>query len=73
MKAREFSISCDNKDREKGATKTGVPQGSPLSPVLFLIWMTPILSKIEKIVYQMLKVDIELPSYVDDIHLCIYD
>ena len=26
----------------------GVPQGSPLSPVLFLVWMAPILVDMER-------------------------
>ena len=47
MKAREFEVSWHNKDRGKGATNTGVPQGSPLLPVLFLIWMVPILSEMK--------------------------
>ena len=34
---REFLVSWDGKDRGKGRTNMGVPQRSPLSPVVFLI------------------------------------
>ena len=54
-------------------TNIGVPQGSPLSPVVFLIWMAPILEEMEWRVRQVTGTDIKLPSYMDDIHLGIYD
>ena len=50
-----------------------MPQGSPLSLVIFLIWMAPILEEMERRVREEVGVEIELPSYVDDIHLGIYD
>jgi len=37
MGKREFLVSWDGKDRGMGRTNLGVPQGSPLSPVIFLI------------------------------------
>ena len=38
-----------------------------------MIWMAPILEEIERRVREEVGVEIELPSYVDDIHLWIYD
>ena len=73
MGERSFAVSWDGKDRGVGKTNVGVPQGSPLSPVLFLIWMAPILEEMERRIRWEVGVDIELPSYVDDIHPGIYD
>ena len=73
MKERSFKVSWDGVDREEGKTNLGVLQGSPLSPVIFLIWMAPILEEMAKRIKWELGVDIDLPSYVDDIHLGIYD
>ena len=47
----------------------GVPQGLPLSLVVFLIWMVLILKEIERRVREEAGVEIELPSYVDNIYL----
>ena len=48
MKKRSFKVSWDGVARGEGKTNLGVPQGSPLSPVIFLIWMAPILEEMEK-------------------------
>ena len=37
FRAREFELEWDGKVRGKGKTNIGAPQGSPLSPVIFLI------------------------------------
>ena len=39
FRARQFTISWDGKNRGIGRTNIGVPQSSPLSPVVFLVWM----------------------------------
>ena len=52
----------------------GVPQGFPLSPVLFLVFMAPILEEMECRVKEDLgRVEVQLPSYVDDLHCGLYD
>ena len=45
---RNFEVSWDGAVRGVGRTTVGVPQGSPLSPVLFLVWMAPILVEMER-------------------------
>ena len=47
MGERSFAVLWDAKDRGVGKTHIGVPQGSLLSPVVFLIWMAPILEEME--------------------------
>ena len=52
----------------------GVPQGSPLSPVLFLVWLAPILVEMEQRIQEVVPgVGVEFPSYVDDLHCGLYD
>ena len=50
-----------------------VPQESPLSPVVFLIWMAPILVKIEERVKEATELDMEIPSFVDDMCADVID
>ena len=50
-----------------------VLQDSPLSPVLFLIWMAPILKRMEERVRVETNLDIEIPSFVADIYTDIID
>ena len=45
---RTFEVSWDGKVRGVGSSSMGVPQDSSLSPVLFLVWMGPILREIER-------------------------
>ena len=73
MGERSFLVWCDGKDMGEGRTNLGVPQVSPLLLVIFLIWITPILEEMERRVRQEVGVEIELPSYMYDIHLGIYD
>ena len=66
-------MSWARKDKGVGKTNVGVPKGSPLLSVLFLIWIAQILEEKERRIRWEGGVNIELPSYVDDIHLGIYD
>ena len=61
----------------RGSANVGVLKGSPLSPVVFLIWMAPILEKMEGkmreeagvgagVAGAETEIDVELPSFVDD-------
>ena len=57
-----------------GAVDRGGFQGSPLSLVLFLVWMAPILSEMgRRIVEAVPGVVVEFPSYVDDLHCGLYE
>lgn len=70
---RTFEVSWDGKVRGVGASSNGVPQGSPLSLVLFLVWMAPILREMERhVVEEVSGVGLEFPSYVDDLHCRLY-
>ena len=74
MSPREFEVAWDGSVRGRGAAAKGVPQGSPLSPVLFLVFMAPILEKMERRVKEEVgRVDVQFPSYVDDLHCGLYD
>jgi len=70
FQAREFELEWDGKVRGKGKINVGAPQRSPLSQVIFLIWMAVIITKIEEALKREWQCgDLEQPSYVDDLHL----
>lgn len=81
FRARVFEVEWDSKFRGTGKTNVGVPQGSPLSPVIFLIFMAPILEDMEEAITAAIRrygrttqtLDIGLPSYGDDIFAGILD
>ena len=74
MSPREFEVAWDGSARGRGAATKGVPQGSPLSPVLFLVFMAPILEEMKRRVKEEVgRVDVRFPSYMDDLHCGLYD
>ena len=74
MSPTEFEVAWDGKARGKGTATKGVPQGSPLSPVLFLVYMAPILKEMEhRVKEEVGRVAVRFPSYVDDLHCGLYD
>jgi len=63
-------LEWDEKVQGKGKTNIRAPQGSPLSLLIFLIWMAPIITKMEEVLKNRWPTfDLELPSYVDNLHL----
>src|SRR5690606_18593895 len=44
------------------SVETGIPQGSPVSPVLFLIYLKPLFDKLEE-----KHPNLQFPSYIDDV------
>ena len=74
MSPREFEVAWDGGVRGRGSATKGVPQGSPLSPVLFLVFMAQILEEMERRVREEVgRIDVQFPSYVDDLHCGLYD
>ena len=74
MSSREFEVAWDGRVRRREAATKGVPQGSPLWPVLFLVYMAPILEEIEwRVKEEVGRVKVCFPSYVDDLHCGLYD
>src|SRR5215471_16249293 len=62
MNNRYIQLAFDGNKQEKSKVKIGIPQGSPISPILFLIYTRNIFSDINNM-------HIRSPSYVDDIGL----
>ena len=69
---RDFEVVWDGTAKGRAQTSNGVPHGSPLSPVLFLIWMAPIMEDLERKVSISMGKEVEVLSYVDDIHIGVY-
>ena len=64
-------MEWDGKTRKKGKTKLGASQGSPLSSIILLIWMAPMIKKMEIVIREVVPCVNELSSYVDDLHINI--
>ena len=63
MAGRTFKVSWDAKVRGVGSSWMSVPQGSPLSLVLFLVWMALILKELERrMVEEVPRVGVEISS-----------
>ena len=74
MGKRTFTVEWDRKIRGAGEAGEGVPQGSPLSPILFLIFLVPTIHKMERELRRaILELQIEVYSYVDDLALLTVD
>ena len=74
MSSRELEVAWDGGVRGRSAAAKGVPQGSPRSPVLYMMFMALILEEMERRVKEEVgRVDVQFPSYVDDLHCGLYD
>ena len=64
-------MSWDVVDRGVIRVDKGVPQGSPLSPIIFLFYVTGIVSGIVESLRQVLDTRVEVISYVDDLAVVV--
>lgn len=64
---RATSITLGNKTSPMEPAQTGIPQGSPISPVLFLFFNAPLIEECIKA-----KLKLQVGGFVDDIHLLAY-
>ncbi len=74
MHERTFSVEWDGVARGAGRAGEGVLQGSPLSPILFLIYLAPKIYRMEERIRRVMSgLEININSYVDDIALTLFD
>src|SRR5437588_8067974 len=66
LSERRASLSFDKDSEKMSPIETGIPQGSPVSPILFLIYLSPLFTLMEQ-----KHPDIRCPSYIDDISLLV--
>jgi retron-type reverse transcriptase len=60
MSNKYIQLAFDGEKSEKTAIDTGIPQGSPVSPILFLIYIRFLFEETNNI-------KIRIPNYLDDI------
>ena len=65
MNNRHLQLAFDENKQEKTSVKIGIPQGSLVSPILFLIY-------IRNIFFEINIMHIKSSSYVDDIALSYF-
>lgn len=64
MTDRKVSLAFDGDREDMASVETGIPQGSPISPILFLIYIRPLFDRL-KTKFPAVGV----PSYIDDVAL----
>lgn len=64
LNQRSIQLAFDGNIQEKQSIEIGIPQGSPISPILFLIYIKDLFKEREL-------TDIRIPSYLDDIGLIV--
>ena len=67
LEERATSITLGRRTSAMEPVETGIPQGSPVSPILFLFFNAPLIEECSKA-----KLPIQVGGFVDDIHLLAY-
>jgi hypothetical protein len=49
MEERKVIMSMDGKEGDRKEVDTGVPQGSPVLPVLFIMYLSVLFGEVEKV------------------------
>src|SRR5690606_28046883 len=63
---RATSLAFDGQREEMKPVQTGIPQGSPISPILFLVYLQPLFTFPDK-----RHPDVFFPSYIDDVAIVV--
>ena len=66
LSKRRSGMAFDGEKEKMRLVTTGIPQGSPISPVLFLIYLKPLFDEINNKLPH-----IWCPSYIDDVGLVV--
>ena len=64
MTGRGVALAFDGEKEEMQSVETGIPQGSPISPILFLIYIRPLFDRLKNKFPAL-----GTPSYIDDVGL----
>lgn len=70
MEERRVKLRIDNEEGEEHRVETGVPQGSPVSPVLFNVSIAPLLRRLETKANEI-GCEMISPTFVDDVTMAI--
>ena len=65
---RETSLTLKRITSRLKSTETGIPQRSPISPILFLFFNAPLIKR-----YAKTKLKLQVEEFVDDIYLLTYE
>lgn len=63
---RTAGLAFDGEIEEMSPVQTGIPQGSPVSPILFLLYRSPLFDELER-----KHPEARCPSYIDDLGLLV--
>lgn len=66
LTGQSTSLSFDGQQEPMAPVETGIPQGSPISPILFLIYLQPLLQHLEE-----LHPNAFFPSYIDNVAVVV--
>jgi len=67
---RRITLAFDGERNQSESVNSGIPQGSPISSILFLIYIRYLFVKINKN-HLHLNLSLKLPSYIDDVTITV--